>query len=58
VNGAPPAGLGISGLDPALAKAISGALSVAGIASSIAPVRPDEKEMTITVGTKPFDVVK
>jgi hypothetical protein len=58
VNGAPPAGIYISGIDPGLAKVIKDSLSAAHIGSVINPPKEQEKDMTMTVGSKPFQLLK
>jgi hypothetical protein len=58
LRAAPFAGIAISSVDPALAKAIFHSLAAAGILSTIVPRRPDEKEMTMSVGVKPYELLK
>jgi hypothetical protein len=43
---------------PGLAKAISDSLIAADISAMVNPARPDEKEMTMTVGVKPYELLK
>ena len=58
VNGAPFTGIAVSAIDPGLAKAISDSLIAADISAMVNPARPDEKEMTMTVGVKPYELLK
>jgi len=58
VNGPEPEGVEITDNDHALAVAISNSLSAAHIANRIAPRMGKQGYSTVTVGTKPFEVLK